>query len=324
METATTTPSTLIRVSAFRFGGSVQTSEGEPGTLTQVVMEVGGHTITHIGVRFGLFGRGRVSYAPFADIATATDEQVTLTVTRNELEDGARATPTGFKLSAETQVLLDGKRSGRISQLAFDAGTRRIWRLVIDRGLGGEWTAPARYITQLDAKQITLTGAKLTTFVSNQHLADDIHRAMENYNKLRIDLGGVQVQVADGVVWLEGHVSNDLNRRIVSDQLQGVHGIAEVHNNLHSDTEVANNVSQALANDPRAAHAHVGVYPSLGEVHLRGVAPDAETRTAVAAIARGVAGVGAVVNELHVDPRADTLPVMAGVTGDEDIVPGGS
>ena len=324
METATTAPSTPIRVSAFRFGGDVQTSEGEPGTLAQVVMEVGGHTITHIGVRFGFFGRGRVSYAPFADIATATDEQVTLTVTRNELEDGARATPTGFKLSAETQVLLDGKRSGRISQLAFDAGTRRIWRLVIDRGLGGEWTAPARYITQLDAKQITLTGAKLTTFVSNQHLADDIHRAMENYNKLRIDLGGVDVRVTDGVVWLEGHVSNDLNRRIVSDQLQGVHGIAEVHNNLHSDTEVANNVSQALANDPRVARAHVGVYPSLGEVHLRGVAPDAETRAAVAAIARGVAGVGAVVNELHVDPRADTLPVMAGVTGDEDIVPGGS
>src|SRR5579863_10002495 len=111
METVTTTPSTLIRVSAFRFGGDVQTSEGEPGTLAQVVMEVGGHTITHIGVRFGLFGRGRVSYAPFADITDATDEQVSLSVTRTELEDGARATPTGFKLSADTQVRVDDKRS---------------------------------------------------------------------------------------------------------------------------------------------------------------------------------------------------------------------
>ncbi len=324
METATTTPSALIQVSAFRFGGDVQTSEGEPGTLAQVVMEVGGHTITHIGVRFGLFGRGRVSYASFADIASATDDQVTLTITRADLEAGARATPTGFKLSAETQVLLDGKRSGRVGQVAFDSATRRIWRLVIDRGLGGEWTASARYITQLDAKQITLTGAKLTTFVSNQHLADDIHRALENYSKLRIDLGGIHVLVADGVVWLEGHVSNDLNRRIVSDQLHGVQGIAELYNNLYSDNEVANRVSQALASDAQTAQAHVGVYPSLGEVHLRGVAPNAETRAAVAATARGVPGVAAVINELHVDPRADMLPVMAGVTGDEDIVPGGN
>jgi len=324
METAPTTSTALIPVSAFRFGGDVQTSEGEPGTLAHVVMEVGGHTITHIGVRFGFFGRGRVLYASFADIASATDEQVTLAVTRAELEAGARATPTGFKLSADTQVLLDGKRSGRVGQLAFNAEKRRIWRLVIDRGLGGEWTASARYITQLDAKQITLTGAKLTPFVPNQQLADDIHRAMENYNKLRIDLGGIHVHVADGVVWLEGHVSNDLNRRIVSDQLTGVQGIAELYNNLFSDTEVANRVSQALASDPQVARAHVGVYPELGEVHLRGVTPDAETRAAVAAIARSVAGVSAVINELRVDPRADTLPVMAGVTGDEDIVPGGN
>ncbi len=313
----------LIQVSAFRFGGDVQTSEGEPGTLSQVVMGVGGHTITHIGVRFGRFGRGRVSYASFADIASATDDQVTLTVTRADLEAGA-ATPTGFKLTDNTQVFLDGKRSGRVAQVAFDSATRRIWRLVIDRGLGGEWTASARYITQLDAKQITLSGAKLTPYIPDQQLTDDIHRAIENYTKLRIDLAGVHIHVADGVVWLEGHVSNDLNRRIVSDLLHSVQGIAELYNNLYSDAEVANSVSQALASDPQVARAHVGVYPSLGEVHLRGVAPDAATRTAAAEIARGVPGVASVVNELRVDPRADTLPVMAGVTGDEDIVPGGS
>lgn len=289
-------------------------------------MDVGGHMITHIGVRFGfdLFGRGRLSYAAYGAVLDATDATITLNVTRADLEDGVKATPTGFKLSGETLVLLNGKRIGRISQLAFNAATRRIWRLVIDRGIAGEWTTAASAITQLDAKQITLTGARLTPLVSNQNLHDDVHRAIENYGQLRIDLGGIHIQVVAGVVWLEGYVSSELNRRIVTDLVQGVSGIAELHNQLHADPDLANAVSQALASDPLLAHAHIGVYPSLGEVFLRGIAPDEATRAAATQTAQRVAGVSSVVNELRIDGVGQSLPVMAGVTGDEDVVPGGN
>ncbi|HLY32645.1 MAG TPA: BON domain-containing protein, partial [Ktedonobacterales bacterium] len=97
-----------------------------------------------------------------------------------------------------------------------------------------------------------------------------------------------------------------------------------LHNNLLTDTEVASAVSQALARDPRTAHGYIGIYPALGVVHLRGVVPTNDMRQAAEEIARATPEVASVVNEIHVNPSGDVLPVMAGVTGDEDRVPGGA
>ncbi|HLY29450.1 MAG TPA: hypothetical protein VKQ36_00350, partial [Ktedonobacterales bacterium] len=197
----TTAPAALTRVSVFRLGGPAQTSEGEPATIAQVVMDVSGQAVTHIGVRFngGFFSRGQVSYAPFDVIVEATADLVTLAVSRQELDEQMKATPTGFKLTVETQVLLDNKRVGRVSQLIFEAETQHLWRLVIDRGLSGEWSAPASAVSQLDARQISLTSAGskslFTPYVPDHDLAEDIHRAIENYTRLRVDLGGVRIHV---------------------------------------------------------------------------------------------------------------------------------
>src|SRR5579875_851717 len=329
--TSTTTSAPPISVSAFRLGGPAQTSEGESATIAQVVMDVSGQAITHIGVRFQsfFFGSGQVSYAPFEAIAEATPDMVTLSVTRQELDERMKATPTGFKLSVETQVLLDATRVGRISQLIFENESQRLWRLVIDRGLSGEWSAPASAVTQLDARQISLSskGATATTFltpyVSDNELAEDARRAIENYTPLRIDLKGIDIYVIAGVVWLEGHVSSDLNRRLAADQLRTVNGIAELHNELIPDNELATSVSQALARDPRTAHAHIGVYPTLGVVHLRGVVATNEVRQAAGQIAQATPGVKTVLDEIRVNPMGDVLPTLAGVTGEEDHIPGG-
>jgi osmotically-inducible protein OsmY len=332
---ASAPPAPLISASVFRLGGPVQTSEGEPATLAQVVMDVSGQSVTHIGVRFssGLFGHGQVSYAPFEVITEATPDMVTLAVSRQELDERMKATPTGFKLSVETQVLLDGKRVGRVSQLIFENTTQVLWRLVIDRGLSGEWSAPASAVTQLDARQIALSskGTKkgtnttelLTPYVPDAELIEDVRRAIEDYPRLRIDLKGINIHAIAGVVWLDGHVSSDLNRLLAAEQLQGMHGLAELHNDLIADNQLAINVSKALASDPRTAHAHIGVYPSLGVVHLRGVVATDEIRQAAEHIARAVPGVKAVFNETRINPTSDVLPILAGVTGDEDLVPGG-
>ena len=78
----------------------------------------------------------------------------------------------------------------------------------------------------------------------------------------------------------------------------------------------------ALAHDPRTANEHIGVYPKFGDVHLRGRATHTEARQAAGAIAATVPGVKQVANELGIDPNADVVPVLAGITNEEDMVPG--
>jgi osmotically-inducible protein OsmY len=79
----------------------------------------------------------------------------------------------------------------------------------------------------------------------------------------------------------------------------------------------------ALARDPATATSHIGVYPKFGEVHLRGRATSGEARQAAETAAARVPDVKAVINELIVDPNAEVVPVLAGITNEDDLVPGG-
>jgi len=122
---------------------------------------------------------------------------------------------------------------------------------------------------------------------------------------------------------LRGHVSSQFKRRLAHDQLRGLAGMAALHNELVADDELAATVSMALAHDPRTAGQHIGVYPRLGEVHLRGSVQTTAIRERAGEVARAVGSVTCVVNELHVDPTANEIPELSGVTNNEDLVPGG-
>ena len=97
---------------------------------------------------------------------------------------------------------------------------------------------------------------------------------------------GVAVRVIDGVVWLQGHVSSELNARQMQDQMVGIRGIGELHNDLVADTALAAAVSYALAHDPSTRQGFIGVYPMLGEVRLRGRVSTDAMRQAATAVAR--------------------------------------
>jgi osmotically-inducible protein OsmY len=122
---------------------------------------------------------------------------------------------------------------------------------------------------------------------------------------------------------LRGHVSSQVKRYLAQDQLQGLVGMSALHNELVAVDELAAAVSMALAHDPRTAGQHVGVYPRLGEVHLRGSVQTSDARERAGAVAWAVGSVTSVVNELHVDPTANEIPELSGVTNNEDRVPGG-
>src|SRR6185437_15254759 len=131
METPATTFAPVIK---FRFGADVRDAEGAGGTLTSVVLHAETHAIVGLGVRFGAFSRP--VYAPVEAVTAATARSVELNITRAEIEkDGLQ--PEGVKLSGGA-VSQHGKRLGKLAQVSFNADTRALWRLVIERGLGGE------------------------------------------------------------------------------------------------------------------------------------------------------------------------------------------
>ncbi len=320
-------PTTFATVWKFRFGTPIQTEDGELGLLAQLAVDPTRRAVTQLGVKFGLFGKSH--FIPTNAIRHANAAGATISLTRAEVERKADPTSAlGLIFTDRTQVILGGKRLGRLTQLTVDRETLTLRHLVVDRGLGGEGLVAATAIAQVEPQRILLDARQagvppLTPFRSDEALAAEVHAAIENYPRLRIDLEGIEIHAIDGVVWLIGYVSSELNRRLVQDQLTNIRGMAELRNELIADTDLAAEISTALARDPRTASERIGVYPTLGEVHLRGSVRSQSARDAAGQIAVAVPGVKAVMNELHVDADATVLPVLASVTNEEDRVPGG-
>ncbi|HEU5348912.1 MAG TPA: hypothetical protein VFU63_09915 [Ktedonobacterales bacterium] len=90
-----------------------------------------------------------------------------------------------------------------------------------------------------------------------------------------------------------------------------------------ADNDLAATVSIALALDSRTAGQHIGVYPRLGAMHLRGSVQTRAAYKGASNVARAVPAVTRNMNELRIDPDANEIPVLAGVTNREDMAPGG-
>jgi osmotically-inducible protein OsmY len=323
METSATTFAPVIK---FRFGADVRDAESAGARLTDVVVAAESHAIVAVGMRFGLFGHS--VYAPVEHVVAATQDNVAINLTRAEVEkDGLQ--PEGVKLSERVSVTQAGKRLGKLAQVSFNADTHALRHVVIDRGLGGEVVVSAASIEQISAGGIALVaphngiGVTMTPYRSDAELREDAIKAIESYNRLRVDMEGVNVTATDGVIWLRGFVSSEMNRRLITDRVSATHGLGELNNELMTDPDLAAEISRALSRDPRTTEEHIGVYPTLGRVKLRGAVKTAAAREAAEQLAKAAPGVGEVVNELHVSPDANVLPVMASVTNTEDVVPGG-
>src|SRR5262249_16423652 len=107
------------------------------------------------------------------------------------------------------------------------------------------------------------------------------------------------------------------------ERVQGIRGIGELINHLISDQALAAKVSATLAHNPRTAGQRIGVDPRLGHVFLRGRGSTNDARVAAGEGAKPGPGGVDVDKELVVDPLTKVIPELAGVTNNEDLVPGG-
>lgn len=317
----------FAEVSKFRFGMPVITDDGEEGSLSYVGIEPERRAVSHVGVKLGFGPFGKEYFVPLDQVRHANASEVRLMIPRDEVERQFAAKPTVPTLSRGTQVVATGKRIGHLAQLTIHRETRVLRHLIVDRGLQ-EVVVSAERVNRIESKQIATNllpeeARNLVPYVPDEELHDEIHRAIERSSRLRVDMPGVAVRVIDGVVWLQGHVSSELNARQMQDQTVGIRGIGEIHNELVADTHLAAAVSYALAHDPKTRQGYIGVYPTLGKVYLRGRVRTDAMRQDATEVARRVPGVGQVINEITVDPTANVLPVLAGVTNEEDRIPGG-
>jgi osmotically-inducible protein OsmY len=308
-----------------RFGAEALTSESERGKVAELVVDAESGAALAVGVRFGLFGRP--VYASMDHVIEATDRLLALDIPRSAMV----ATPPadGERLTPATPVTLDHKRAGKLTHLTFEGVTNTPVSLVVDRGVSGEYAASAKSVAGIESGTVALesgrngSGAALLPYHPDSELREDVRRAIEQYGRMRVDVGGITIQAVDGVIWLRGFVSSELNRRLVEDLSRHVVGVIGLHNQLVTDPDLTASIAAAIAREPATASERIGVYSELGRVSLRGAVRTAAAREAAGRIAESGFGARHVANDLRVDPNAAVLPVLAGVTNDEDAVPGG-
>lgn len=316
----------FTEVFKFHFGSDVTTDDGEVANLRELVVDPEQRTVIGLGIKFGLFGH--VQYVAYQYIVGAGRDEIRLSLLRAQIEHTATEKTPYMRITPRTQVQVEGRRVGSLEQVTVNRETGRLRHLVASRGVRNEVVMPAVDVASIEErliaiKPVVLGSTVLTPFRPDAELRENLRQRIENYDRMRIDLPGIEIHAIDGVVWLKGYVSSELNRRIVEGLVSDAPGIAELYNDLIPDNLLAADVSMALARNALTGQEKIGVYPALGVVRLRGYVGSEEKRMAVAEVARTVPGVKAVINELHVNANVTLLPVMAGVTGTEDVVPGG-
>ncbi|HEV2238869.1 MAG TPA: BON domain-containing protein [Ktedonobacterales bacterium] len=317
----------FAEVHQVRFGTPVVASDGAAGSVAHVLINPAARAVTHVGVR--LRWRGQTYSVPIAAIARANADGATLAIARDDLsKSAAPATAQLARLARATVVASEQKTIGRLKQISFTRDGGVPHRMVVGRGAGRDVYIAATSAQSFGEQRITvrLTPAEvdgLTLARADADLKREAEAVLFDYQRLRIDLAGIDLRAIDGEIWLLGHVSSELNSRLIVEQLRGLRDLAAIHNHLLADSDLAATVAAALARDPRTRGQHIGVYPTLGQVRLGGAVDSPAAAQAAAEIAGAVPGVTTVIAQLDVRPGLAGLPVFAGVSGIEDIVPGG-
>ena len=318
-------PTISADVIKFRFGAVVIASDGEAGSVAYVVIQPGQRTITQLGVKLP---GGHTVAVPLDRVVEGTAEEVRVTLTREALLQVMQPAPArATLLSRQTQVNA-GKVRGTLTQVSLSVATSTLRQLATKQGFGGESLFQATWITDIsdDGKAITLTlpaGVEPASYRADADLLDEAHTRLWNYSRIRVDMRAVDMRAVDGEIWLRGFVSSTLNQRIMSELLIGMKGLTAIHNDLVADTDLAVTVAHALSRDPRTHGQQIGVYPTLGKVYLRGLATSQGVSDAATQIAAATVGHGTLINELLLNANASYIPMLAPVTGNEDVVPGG-
>lgn len=317
----------ISEMQKFCFGSKVFCSDGEYGTLAQVVFDPTTCCMTHINVKKGRFF-AQTALLPFDTIIKASSDGVMLRIGIEDVVRNAVSEVKGAVLSNKSIVEHAGTAGkGTLELVAVHPENGELAYLVVHHLLPGQDTLlRAEFVTALAPERVTVTIADtspdmLPIYRPDDVLQQEVEAIIYDLTPLHIDLKGMNIRVLDSVLYLDGNISSSLRGDIVVDQVSGVPGLLEIKNNLVGDDKLAGDLAMALGNDPRTCDLPIGVYPRLGVVRLSGAVHTGQQKAAAEEIALNFSGVRSVINDLTVDPGADMLHVMSAAGGDEDKVP---
>ena len=309
------------------FGSKILWSDGEDGTLTEIIVDPATRRITHLWLKQGRFF-GKIVQVPFGAVSDASSEAITLNLKRAD----AAATGNGG-------AVLDGKTAVERA----NSSARGVLRMVAAHPASGELAYIVAHnvrpnqnimlrtdtIQEITKERIVVSIPDevfnaLPSYRSDSELQREVESILYDITPMHIDLKGITFRVLDGVLYLDGNISSSLRADIAQDQVYGVQGLLEIHNNLVGDDQLAADLAMVLGQDARTHDLPIGVYPRLGVVRLSGAVRTTAQKSAAGEIARNFPGVRGVINDLVLDPQEDMLRVMAAPEGGEagDKVPG--
>ncbi|HZS78258.1 MAG TPA: BON domain-containing protein [Ktedonobacteraceae bacterium] len=319
----------ISEMQKFYFGGKIICTDGEGGTLTDLIFDPATRRLTALGVKQGRFF-GKTVYLPFAKVVKASGDGITVDMKRDDVASAEHTPPGGTQLSGKSEVVRTGGNKGSLRMVAVHPDSGQL-AYVVARNLqqGQDTLIRNEYVSGIAENQITLSLSdeslnKLPPYRPDDELQQDVESVLFDLTPMHIDMKGIRVRVLDGVLYLDGNISSALRADIAQDQVLGVPGILEIKNNLVADDRLAADLAMALAQDQRTRELPIGVYPRLGVVRLSGAVHNAQQKAAAEEIVRKFPGVQGVENYLVIDPKAEMLHVMAPPEGgeSEDLVPG--
>ena len=323
-------PASIAEMQKFIFGTKIFCSDGEEGTLVQVILDPATRRLKHIGVKQGrLFGK--TVHLPFENVVNATGEGVTLNVKRADLLQASSSKVSGALLDNKSNVELAGSSSkGTLMLVAVQPGSGELAYIVAHNIRPGQVALlHSNYVTSIEAGRVmvTIPEEMLQTFPPyrpDDVLQQEVEAILYDFTPMHIDLKAINIHVLDSVLYLDGNISSSLRSDIATDQVRGVPGLLEIKNNLVADDTLAAGLARALGQDPVTHDLPIGVYPRLGVVRLSGAVHTAQQKAVAGEIAKNYPGVRSVINDLVIDPKANMLNVMSAPEGGEtrDKIPG--
>ena len=152
-------------VQKFRFGASIQASDGEAGKLVAVIVDSRERALTHVGIRVHQFDR-HLTFVSLDYVTTATAVSITLRIPRdemkNEIEIGSLTLPR-ITLTGLTRVEAGAaigspksseRRLGRLRQFTIAVPSHVLRHLVVALPGHSALVVPAELITDLSAERI--------------------------------------------------------------------------------------------------------------------------------------------------------------------------
>jgi osmotically-inducible protein OsmY len=317
----------------FHFGQSIRCSDGEEGTLAQVVFDAASHRMTALGVRLGHVFKRSV-YVSCETVVTVTGDGILLRISRADLAASSPEVPGGVLLDSKSVVETANKsaitirRAIRIIALHPESG--KLAYLVAHHIRPGQDTLlRGEDVTQIAAGCVKValleeTLQSLPQYHSDRELQQEVEERLYDLSPFHIDLKGLHIRVLDGVLHLTGNTSSSLRDDIIQDQTMDIEGLLEIKSELIGDDALASSLAMVLGHDPRTCGLPIGVYPRLGNVRLSGSVHNEQQKTAAGDIAQIFPGVRSVTNTLVVNLKEEMLHAMSSAEGGlgEDRIPG--